>query len=85
MTHKSFNYFISTRMKMCNMIVVNSRIFHICKKIWLLLNGGLLSDIILCGGPCSENIFSSTEILQLADLDDTIWTTDSVNIGVNIV
>ena len=44
-------------------------------EISLLLNGGQLSDIILCGSPCSENIFSSAEIVQLADVDNTISTT----------
>ena len=34
-----------------------------------------LTDIILCGSPCSENDFSSEEIVQLAGLDDTISTT----------
>ena len=44
-------------------------------EIWLLLNGGPLSEINLCESPCSENIFSSSEIIQLADVDDTISTT----------
>ena len=34
-----------------------------------------LTDIILCGSPCSENDFSSDEIVQLADVGDTISTT----------
>ena len=61
-------------MKKCNTIVGYSRVF-IYVEIWLLLNGGPLSDAILCGSPCSENIFSSAEIVQLADVDDTILTT----------
>ena len=36
----------------------------------MLSNGGPLSDIALCGSP--ENIFSSPEIEQLADVNDTI-------------
>ena len=31
--------------------------FFIYVEIWLLLNGDQLSDIILCGSSCSENIF----------------------------
>ena len=44
-------------------------------EIWFLFNGGQLSDIILCRNPYSENIFSSAEIVQLADVDYTISTT----------
>ena len=43
-------------------------------EIWFLLNAGPSSDIILCGIPCSENNFSSAEIVQLADIDHTIST-----------
>ena len=49
--------------------------FFIYVEIWLFLNGGQLSDTILCGSPCSQNIFSSAEIVQLADVDSTISTT----------
>ena len=49
--------------------------FFIYVEIWLLLNGGQLSDIILCGSSCSENIFSSAKMIQLTDVDNTISTT----------
>ena len=45
--------------------------FFIYVKIWLILNGGLLSDVILCGNSCAENIFSSAEMVQSTDVDDT--------------
>ena len=61
-------------MNRCNTIVCYCKVLiHV--EIWLLLNGGPLSDIILCGSPCSENISPRAEIVQSADVDDTISTT----------
>ena len=57
-------------MKRYNTIVDYSRVF-IYVEIWLFLNGSPLSDIIFCGSAYSENIFSSAEIVQLVDADDT--------------
>ena len=61
-------------MKKCNAILVIQE-FFIYVETWLLLNGGPLSDIILCGSPCSENILKYAEIVQLPYVDDTILAT----------